>query len=145
LRIKPLPSAHEVLEYDPELDHRFVGYVLELNGVKLYHAGDRTVYPGLIEALLAESILSSMLPINGRDTFRNARNIVGNMNYREAVELTAAARFDTVIPLHYDMFAGNSEKPGYFVDYLYEHYPLQKSHVLARFERFIYVSGSPLT
>jgi L-ascorbate 6-phosphate lactonase len=34
-RIKPLPSAHEELEYDAEQDHRFVGYVVELNGVKL--------------------------------------------------------------------------------------------------------------
>jgi L-ascorbate 6-phosphate lactonase len=143
-RIKPLPSAHEELEYDPELDHRFVGYVLDLNGVTLYHAGDTTVYPGLIETLKAESIDLGMLPINGRDPFRNARNIVGNMNYREAVELAVAAGFDTVIPLHYDMFAGNSEKPGYFIDYLYERHPMQKSHVMARFERFVYVSGAAL-
>lgn len=143
-RLKPLPSAHEELEYDPELDHRFVGYVLELNGVTLYHAGDTTVYPGLIETLQAEPIDIGMLPINGRDPFRNARNIVGNMNFREAAELAVAAGFDTVVPLHYDMFAGNAEKPGYFVDYLYEHYPLQKSHVVARFERFVYVSGKAL-
>jgi L-ascorbate metabolism protein UlaG (beta-lactamase superfamily) len=132
------------LEYDPGLDHRFVGYVLELNGVTLYHAGDTTVYPGLIETLKAESIDLGMLPINGRDPFRNARNIVGNMNYREAAELAVAARFDTVIPLHYDMFEANSERPGYFIDYLYSRHPMQKSHVLARFERYIYVSGSAL-
>ncbi|SEC79257.1 MBL fold metallo-hydrolase [Paenibacillus sp. GP183] len=143
-RVKPIPSAHEELEYDPGLDHRFVGYVLELNGVTLYHAGDTTVYPGLIETLKAESIDLGMLPINGRDPFRNARNIVGNMNYREAAELAVAAGFDTVIPLHYDMFEANSERPGYFIDYLYSRHPMQKSHVLARFERYIYVSGSAL-
>jgi L-ascorbate metabolism protein UlaG (beta-lactamase superfamily) len=143
-RIKPIPSAHEELVFDPELDHRFVGYILELNGVTMYHAGDTTVYPGLIETLQAESIDLGMLPINGRDPFRNAMNIVGNMNYREAVELSVAVGFDTVIPLHYDMFAANSERPGYFVDYIYERHPLQKSHVLARFERFIYVSDSAL-
>jgi L-ascorbate 6-phosphate lactonase len=141
-RIKPIPSAHEELEYDSEQHHRFVGYVVDLNGVKLYHAGDTIVYPGLIEALTAESIDVGLLPINGRDAFRQAQGIVGNMNYREAAELSVAACFDTVIPMHYDMFAGNSERPGYFIDYLYEHYPRQKSHVMARCERFIYVSRS---
>jgi L-ascorbate metabolism protein UlaG (beta-lactamase superfamily) len=144
LRVKPLPSAHEQLEYDPELDHRFVGYVVELNGVTLYHAGDTTVYPGLIETLQNEQIELGFLPINGRDPFRNAKQIVGNMNYREAAELAVAAEFDTVIPLHYDMFESNSEHPGYFVDYLYERHPLQKSHVMARFERYVYVSSAAL-
>nr|WP_274655183.1 MBL fold metallo-hydrolase [Paenibacillus humicola] len=143
-RVKPLPSAHEELEYDEKLDHRYVGYVLELNGVKLYHAGDTTVYPGLIETLRAESLDLGLLPINGRDPFRNSRNIIGNMNYREAAELAVAAGIDTVVPTHYDMFAGNSEHPGYFVDYLYDKHPAQKSHVMARFERYIYVSGRAL-
>jgi L-ascorbate 6-phosphate lactonase len=80
-RIKPLPSAHEELEYDAEQDHRFVGYVVELNGVKLYHAGDTIVYPGLIEALAAEAIDVGLLPFNGRDAFRQAQGIVGNMNF----------------------------------------------------------------
>lgn len=144
VKVKPLPSAHEGLEYDTELGHRFVGYVIRMNGVTLYHAGDTTVYPGLIERLKAESIELGMLPINGRDPFRNAMNIVGNMNYREAAELAVAAGFDIVIPLHYDMFAANSERPGYFIDYLYDRHPTQKSHVMARFERYVYVSGSAL-
>ena len=144
VRIKPVPAAHEELVYDPELGHRFVGYLIQLNGVMLYHAGDTLVYPGLVERLKAESIDIGMLPINGRDAFRNNKGIVGNMNYREAAELAVAAGMDIVIPLHYDMFAGNSEKPGYFLDYLYEHYPHQKSHVMARFERYIYVSASAL-
>jgi L-ascorbate 6-phosphate lactonase len=144
-RVKPLPAAHEELEFDAELDHRYVGYVLDINGVTFYHAGDTTVYPGLIEALRSEAIELGMLPINGRDPFRNARNIIGNMNFREAAELAVAAGFDTVVPLHYDMFAGNAEKPGYFVDYLYEHYPHQRCHVMARFERYIYVSEKALS
>jgi L-ascorbate 6-phosphate lactonase len=140
LRIKPVPAAHEQLEEHPELGHRYVGYIIQLNGVTLYHAGDTTIYPGMVELLKAEIIDLGMLPINGRDAFRNAKGLVGNMDYREAGELASAAGFDTVIPLHYDVFAANSERPGYFVDYLYEHYPEQKTHVMARFERFIYVS-----
>ncbi|TVY03976.1 MBL fold metallo-hydrolase [Paenibacillus cremeus] len=140
IRIKPIPAAHEQLDYDPARGHRFVGYLLELNGVKLYHAGDTTVYPGLIESLKAEAIEVGMLPINGRDAFRTAQGIIGNMDYREAVELAVSTGMDTVIPMHYDMFKGNGLNPGYFLDYLYATYPEQKSHIMGRFERFIYVS-----
>ncbi|AZN41339.1 MBL fold metallo-hydrolase [Paenibacillus albus] len=144
LRYMPIPAAHEELEYDQELDHRFVGYIIQLNGVTFYHAGDTTIYPGLIETVRAENVDCALLPINGRDPFRLARDIVGNMNFREAAEFAVAAGIDTVIPAHYDMFEGNSENPGYFVDYLYKNYPTQKSHVMARFERYVYVSGQAL-
>lgn len=144
VRIRPIPAAHEELDYDTVRGHRYVGYIIDLNGVKLYHAGDTLVYPGLIESLKTEIIDVGMLPINGRDSFRTAKGIIGNMNYREAVELAFRAGFDMVIPLHYDMFEGNSENPGYFLDYLYKNYPEQKSHIMARFERFVYVSASVL-
>ncbi|SFS57398.1 MBL fold metallo-hydrolase [Paenibacillus sp. BC26] len=144
LRYKPIPAAHEELEYDSALDHRFVGYVLNLNGVTFYHAGDTTVYPGLVDTVKAENVDCALLPINGRDPFRLARNIVGNMNFREAAEFAVAAGIDTVIPAHYDMFEGNTEHPGHFIDYLYENFPTQKSHVMARFERYVYVSGRAL-
>lgn len=141
VRIQPVPAAHEVLETTgSDREHRYVGYLIEMNGVKLYHAGDTVIYPGLSEFLLAEQIDLGMLPINGRDYYRGSRGLIGNMNYREAAELAAGARMDTVIPLHYDVFAGNSEKPGYFLQELYEHTPEQKCHVMARGERFMYVS-----
>ncbi|WP_410772207.1 MBL fold metallo-hydrolase [Fontibacillus sp. BL9] len=141
LQISVIPSAHEQLEQDAEGHYRSVGYVLKLNGVTLYHAGDTVVYPGLIERLRAFKPDVAMLPINGRDFFRRERGIVGNMNYREAAELAVSIGAETAIPLHYDVFAGNAEKPGYFVDYMYEHFPEQKVHVMARGERFVYVSG----
>lgn len=139
IRIKPVPAAHEALETTGgDRAHRYVGYLLDINGVKVYHAGDTVVYPGLPELLAEEAIDLGMLPINGRDYFRTSRGIVGNMNVREAAELAMAARMDTVIPLHYDLFAGNSEKPGAFVQELYERDPGQKCHVMARAERFVY-------
>lgn len=141
LQITVIPAAHEQLDQDKDGYYRSVGYVLKLNGVTLYHAGDTVIYPGLAERLEKIKPDVAMLPINGRDFFRGQRGIVGNMNYREAAELAVRIGTETVIPLHYDMFSGNSEKPGYFVDYLYEHYPEQKCHVMARGERFVYVSG----
>ncbi|MGG3281004.1 MBL fold metallo-hydrolase [Paenibacillus solani] len=141
LRITVIPAAHEELEQDDGGYYRSVGYVLQLNGVTLYHAGDTVIYPGLTEQLAEISPDVAMLPINGGDYFRREQGIVGNMNYREAAELAVRIGAETVIPLHYDVFAGNSEKPGYFLDYLYERYPGQKCHVMARGERYVYVSS----
>lgn len=141
LQITVIPAAHEQLEQDGDGFYRSVGYVLKLNGVTLYHAGDTVIYPGLVDRLTKIKPDVAMLPINGGDFFRRERDIVGNMNYREAAELAVKIGAETAIPLHYDVFAGNSEKPGYFVDYMYEHFPEQKIHVMARGERFVYVSG----
>ncbi|TBL73944.1 MBL fold metallo-hydrolase [Paenibacillus thalictri] len=135
----PIPAAHETLERDEEGNDRFVGYVIRLNGVTLYHAGDTVIYPGLLEKLQAEEIDIGMLPINGGDFFRRSRGIVGNMSYIEAAKLADAAGFDLTIPLHYDVFASNGEHPGNFIDYCYDNFPYMKCHVMARTERLIYV------
>ncbi|ASA20515.1 MBL fold metallo-hydrolase [Paenibacillus donghaensis] len=140
LKVLPVAAAHEQLEWDEQGHPKYVGYVIQLNGVTLYHAGDTVLFPELVETVSGLVIDLALLPINGRDYFRNKRNIAGNMSYREAAEFAAVAGFDTVIPLHYDIFAGNAENPGYFVDYLYRHFPRQKSHVMAPAERFVYVS-----
>ncbi|MFS0723948.1 MBL fold metallo-hydrolase [Paenibacillus sp. 1P07SE] len=140
IRLLPVSAAHEVLERNEQGYDRYVGYVLQMNGLTIYHAGDTVIYDGLAETLREQRIDLGLLPINGGDYYRRSQHIVGNMDYREAAELAVAAEIETVVPLHYDMFAGNSEKPGHFVQYLYEQYPEQKCHVMARFERYLYAS-----
>jgi L-ascorbate 6-phosphate lactonase len=142
LQVWSIPAMHEQFEVDAGGEHRYVGYVIRLNGVTLYHAGDTLVYDGLAARLRSACIDVACLPINGRDYYRASRNIAGNMNYREAAELSWEIGADTVIPLHYDTFDWNTEKPGSFVQYVYEQYPEQKCHLLARGERFLYVSSS---
>jgi L-ascorbate metabolism protein UlaG (beta-lactamase superfamily) len=152
LAFATLPAAHElcpgdVCHYDFECDtegrHRYVGYVITCNGVTLYHSGDTVVYRGLVERLRAQRIDLALLPINGRDWMREEANIVGNLSYREAADLAVAAGVDTVIPMHYGMFASNDERPGYFVDYLWSRYPGQKYKIMAQGERYIYVKSLP--
>ncbi|WP_274362853.1 MBL fold metallo-hydrolase [Paenibacillus thermotolerans] len=138
--IVPVPAAHESLETDEHGRHRYVGYVINMNGVTVYHAGDTVVYPGLVDSLANYKIDLGLLPINGGDYFRRERGIVGNMDYREAAEVAVASGMETVIPLHYDGFGSNGEKPGDFVQYLFEKHPYQKFHVMAQAERFVYVS-----
>ncbi|MDR9856644.1 MBL fold metallo-hydrolase [Paenibacillus sp. VCA1] len=142
--IRPIPAAHEELETDEQGYHRYVGYLIKINGVTVYHSGDTLVYEGLADRLRKESIDLGLLPINGRDAFRTSRGIIGNMDYREAAELAKTAGFGMTIPMHYDIFTGNTEHPGYFVDYVYDHFPEMRIHVIARGERFIHVTDAAL-
>ncbi|MED5015822.1 MBL fold metallo-hydrolase [Paenibacillus chibensis] len=139
--IKPIAAAHEELSIDQDGFHEYVGYIIRLNGVTLYHAGDTLIYEGLQARLREEEVDLGLLPINGRDFYRGERGIVGNMNYREAAELANGAGFKMTVPMHYDLFAGNAERPGYFVDYVYDHFPSLPIHVMARGERFIYAAA----
>ncbi|MFB9279085.1 MBL fold metallo-hydrolase [Cohnella cellulosilytica] len=142
--VKPIPAAHEQLDKDGEGFFKYAGYVVRLNGVTWYHAGDTVIYDGLTERVAAERIDLALLPINGRDAFRTGRGIIGNMDYREAAELAHRAGFGLTIPMHYDLFAGNTERPGYFVDYVYDNFPRLRTHVMARGERFVFVSDAAL-
>ena len=72
--------------------------------------------------------------------FREQQDIIGNFSYREAADLGVAMGADLIIPIHYGMFAANTVRVAHFVDYLTDHYPEQRFHILARNERFVYVS-----
>lgn len=121
-RVIPLPAVHGVHVADgygfaagPD-GHPFLGYVVEIGGVRLFHAGDALDYPELAGALADIGIDAVLLPINGRDSAREAEDIVGNMTAAEAADLAARSGASTVIPIHYDMFAGNPGPVGEFVE-----------------------------
>lgn len=144
LSVTPIAAAH--YELDPG---RYLGYVIEMNRVRIYHPGDMVLYDGLVELLKHLAVDIALLPINGRDWFREQQDIgwqvpmlngLGNLTYREAADLGVAMGADLIIPIHYDMFAANTVRVAHFVDYLTDQYPNQRFHVMARNERFIYVS-----
>lgn len=137
-QITPVPAAHTSYQVDVNGDHLYLGYLIEVNGVSLFHSGDTIVTPELIETVKEFKPHVVFLPINGGDFFRTSREIVGNMSYREAVEFSVNVGADLIIPIHYDLFPNNRENPAYFVDYLFHHYPNQKFHMMAPGERFIY-------
>lgn len=138
VQVVPIAAAHESLEWT-EQGQRYQGFAVRLGDVTVLHTGDTTAYHGLLEVVRAVAPDVLLAPINGRDYFRNQAEIIGNMDIREAAELAARAAVPLVIPFHYDLFAGNAEWPGRFVDYLYQWYPEQPCHVMARGERFFYV------
>jgi L-ascorbate 6-phosphate lactonase len=136
-RVTAVPSAHTELEKDPERGYPYLGYVLEWNGVTVYHAGDTVVYDGLIETLSAWRIDVALVPINGRDFSRTARGIIGNTDMREAAELTETLDFGLIVPTHYDLISGNTVDPGHFVSHLYDLNPM-RPHKLLRPGELLY-------
>jgi L-ascorbate 6-phosphate lactonase len=113
--VRPVPARHGVTMADAygfgeELSGgliRFIGFVLEMDGVRIYHAGDTIHYDGMEATVGALRPHVSLLPINGRHAEREARGIVGNLNEREAAWLAATVGSETLIPMHHDLFARN--------------------------------------
>ena len=95
----------------------------------IYHAGDTVNYDGLLTRLQQFPLDVVFLPINGRDAGRFRRNCIGNLTYQEAVDLAGELRVRLAVPLHYDMFAANSEDPQKFADYLNAKWPGVRSWV----------------
>jgi len=111
-RIHAVPAAHNEVELDEEGRHRFLGYVIEMGEVTLYHSGDTLHYPGMEVWLQRWPVDVALLPINGH---RPERGVAGNLNGREAVRLAKDIGAQLVIPCHYEMFEFNTESPEEFV------------------------------
>jgi L-ascorbate 6-phosphate lactonase len=90
---------------------RFLGYVMELAGTRIYHSGDCLAYVGLAEELARLSVDVVLLPINGRDAEREARDIVGNMSSDEAVTLAGRSGAEVLVPMHWDLLPDNLGEP----------------------------------
>lgn len=145
-RVWPVPALHGLHAADAytfgheysEAQYRFLGYVVELDGVRVYHAGDTVMFDGLIEAVRELAPHVALLPINGRDYFREGQDIVGNLNAREAARLAVEIGANLLIPMHYDMFAGNLEDPGMPVSYVRRHFPHLNVLLPGHFRGFVY-------
>jgi len=139
LAVTPLRAKHEEFEQDANGDHLYLGFVIELDGIRVFHSGDTVGFECQAQDLTPLRPHIAFLPINGRDWYRNRSNVAGNMNYRESLDLAVAAGVDLIVPIHYDLFAGNTENPAFFVDHLYRTAPAQKFKLFAVGERMLYV------
>ena len=104
-----MPARHAVRIEDGyslgDADHgppRFVGYVVELDGVTLYHAGDSLADERIVQAAAELRPDIALVPINGRDAEREGRGIVGNMSPDEAARTARDLSVALAIPMHFD-------------------------------------------
>lgn len=107
-RVRTIPAAHPGLDRDPQLGYVFQGFLIEMDGVRLYHSGDTLVYPGLSDTLRDFAPQLAFLPINGTNARLEALRVPPNMNAAEALDLARDAGLTCVIPHHYDMFTFNT-------------------------------------
>lgn len=126
LYVCPLPERHEEYQLIDGF-HGTLGYVVNNADMQFYHAGDVIADKKLADDLKSCGKMDLMfIPINGHDWMRFHNDTMGNMNYREALDLCHYVETDMVVPMHYDLFEDNTENPAYFVDYLYKNYRGQK-------------------
>ncbi|MHB0859236.1 MAG: MBL fold metallo-hydrolase [Anaerolineae bacterium] len=123
LRITAIAAKHEFFDRDETLGYPYLGYIVEGDGLAVYHAGDTLWYEGLVDSLSPWRLDLAFLPINGRDATRLARGCIGNMTYQEAVDLAGALEPRLTVPGHYEMFRDNSADPHAFAAYMDVKYP----------------------
>lgn len=109
--ILAVASAHETLERDADGLCRFLGYVIRLGRITLYHSGDCVPYDGLAKQLVSIGVHVALLPVNGRDECRRSSGIPGNFNLDEALRLRRKAGIRYLVVHHFGMFDFNTVDP----------------------------------
>ena len=104
IAVRAISAAHEGLDQNELGEFLYLSFVMEMDGVKIFHSGDTIPWDGQSEAV-GEGVDVAFLPINGRDS---SRGVPGNMTSDEAVEFAASLRARHVIPHHYDTFTFNT-------------------------------------
>jgi L-ascorbate metabolism protein UlaG (beta-lactamase superfamily) len=106
--VSPIPSAHETLDRDSNGCYPWLGYVVDVGSVRLYHSGDCVPYPGLEEAVAEYAAHVALLPVNGRDARRSGNGVPGNFTLDEAVALARNSGARAMIAHHYGLFDFNT-------------------------------------
>jgi L-ascorbate metabolism protein UlaG (beta-lactamase superfamily) len=120
---------------DEHGDQRALSFLVELEGHRIFHAGDTIWWPGFEDALRALAPELAILPINGRDAMREAAGLWGNLCESEAAALAGAAGVPAALACHFDGVAGNLGEPERFVRELATRAPDVAPHVLHPGER----------
>lgn len=107
VKISTLPAYNIDKHFHPK-DGGGVGYLIKINNVLIYHAGDTDNIPELQKLTgykQADKEFIALLPIGGRFT----------MNVEEAVEAAAVIKPNLVIPMHYSSIVGTEDDAKDFI------------------------------
>ena len=109
IQITTIPSAHTELSYNSDGCSQFLGYIIQIGGTTIYHAGDTIPHETITEKLKAFGKIDwALLPVNERNHFRDREGIIGNMSPREALQWADEIGATNLIPTHWDTFAPNT-------------------------------------
>lgn len=136
---RAIPAAHYALEIE-EGRSRWMGFVLRCGGITLLHTGDTILVPEITEALDGEQVDLALLPINGRDYFREQQDLVGNLLPREATQFAHEIGAQVLIAMHNDLIPTNRLNPAELWDDLDRRFPRQRCHLLQPGELYLYVA-----
>lgn len=111
ITVTAVPAAHETLETDEHGDSVFLGFIIDIAGVRIYHSGDCVPYEGQAQLLREHGVDVALLPINGRDSHRLTNGVPGNFTVAEAISLCSAARIPAMVGHHFGLFDFNTINP----------------------------------
>jgi L-ascorbate metabolism protein UlaG (beta-lactamase superfamily) len=107
IKISILPAYNIDKPFHPK-DEYWVGYLIKMNDVLIYHAGDTDFIPEMQRLTgykKAKKEFVALLPVGGRFT----------MDAEEALEAAKLIKPSLVIPMHYGSIAGTKEDAEEFV------------------------------
>lgn len=108
INIYAIPAKHEEFDKHPQKGYPYLSYVINIDGISVFHAGDTIPYNGQVERLIQHKIDLAFLPVNGRDELRGKLGLEGNFTCEEAIRFALDINAGLTIPMHYDMFAINT-------------------------------------
>ena len=107
-----IPAAHNSLDKNEDGKHLYLGYMIKIGKITIYHSGDTLHYEGMEDWINQFNPTIALLPINGNDP---ARKVAGNLNAEEAANLSKRCNIDVAIPCHYDLFEFNTADVNEFI------------------------------
>ena len=100
---KSIPAYNTNKEFHPKAN-KWVGYIIDIGGVKIYHAGDTDRIP----EMKGLGVDIALLPVSGTYV----------MTAEEAVEAAKDIKPDIAIPMHYGAIVGSSADAEKFAELL---------------------------
>ncbi len=112
IRIHATPAAHPAIETDQQGFAKYLGYIIEFDGKRMYHSGDTFLKKEIITFVEQyKPIDAAFLPVNEHNYARETIGILGNMGIRDAFEFASILGVKKLIPIHWDMFKPNAVFP----------------------------------
>jgi L-ascorbate metabolism protein UlaG (beta-lactamase superfamily) len=116
-----IPAKHESFDMDEKDGFPYLSYLIRIDNMTIFHAGDTIPYDGQIEKIRPFNVDLAFVPINGRDDFRHNLQFEGNFDSKEAVEFAQRIGAKMTIPMHYNMFTLNTADVHDFVKIARQH------------------------